>query len=89
MHTSTPSEKKIGILRGQTSSMRYSPTLGEDHSKRGEGAGRKLEMVMCRLRVGHTWLTQSYLFKNEEQPFRYACDSLYTVRHVLIECPDF
>ncbi|GFN95418.1 ribonuclease h1 [Plakobranchus ocellatus] len=32
------------------------PNLGEDLSKRGEG-----EMVMCRLRVGHTWLTQSYL----------------------------
>ncbi|GFO02488.1 ribonuclease hi [Plakobranchus ocellatus] len=44
---------------------------------------------MCRLRVGHTWLTQSYLLKNEEQPFCYACDSLYTVRHILIEYPDF
>ncbi|GFO28671.1 Pol-like protein [Plakobranchus ocellatus] len=44
---------------------------------------------MCRLRVGHTWLTQSYLLKNEEQPFCYACDSLYTVRHILIEGPDF
>ncbi|GFO24753.1 long-chain fatty acid transport protein [Plakobranchus ocellatus] len=44
---------------------------------------------MCRLRVGHTWLTQSYLLKNEVQPFCYACDSLYTVRHILIECPDF
>ncbi|GFN91189.1 ribonuclease hi [Plakobranchus ocellatus] len=44
---------------------------------------------MCRLRVGHTWLTQSYLLKNEEQPFCNACDSLYTVRHILIECPDF
>ncbi|GFO27263.1 ribonuclease hi [Plakobranchus ocellatus] len=55
----------------------------------GEGAGRKRETAMCRLRVGHTWLTQSYLLKNEEQPFCYACDSLYTVRHILIECPDF
>ncbi|GFN82417.1 hypothetical protein PoB_000892300 [Plakobranchus ocellatus] len=38
-------------------------------SKGGEGADRNLEMVMCRLRVGHTWLTQSYLSKNGEQPF--------------------
>ncbi|GFO14992.1 tumor susceptibility gene 101 protein [Plakobranchus ocellatus] len=36
-----------------------------------------------------TWLTQSYLLKNEEEPFCYACDSLDTVRHILIECPDF
>ncbi|GFN93045.1 ribonuclease hi [Plakobranchus ocellatus] len=65
------------------------PNLGEDLCRRGEGAGRKRETVICRLRVGHTWLTQSYLLKNEEQPFCYACDSLYTVRHILIECPDF
>ncbi|GFN87874.1 adenosine deaminase cecr1-a [Plakobranchus ocellatus] len=52
------------------------PNLGEDLSKRGEGAGRKRETVICRLRVGHTWLTQSYFLKNEEQPFCYACDSL-------------
>ncbi|GFO40540.1 ribonuclease hi [Plakobranchus ocellatus] len=65
------------------------PNLGEDLHRRGEGAGRKLETAMCRLRVSHTWLTQSYLLKNEQQPFCYACDSLYTVRHILIICPDF
>ncbi|GFN93821.1 Pol-like protein [Plakobranchus ocellatus] len=42
------------------------PNLGEDLHKRGEGAGRKRETAMCRLRVGHTWLTQSYLQKNEQ-----------------------
>ncbi|GFO06568.1 ribonuclease hi [Plakobranchus ocellatus] len=65
------------------------PNLGEDLHRRGEGAGRKRETAMCRLRVGHTWLTQSYLLKNQKQPFCYACDSLYTVRHILIECSDF
>ncbi|GFO44337.1 hypothetical protein PoB_007084200 [Plakobranchus ocellatus] len=65
------------------------PNLGEDLSKSGDGAGRKRETVMCRLRVGHTWLTQSCLLINEKQPFCYACDSFYTVRHILIECPDF
>ncbi|GFO37220.1 ribonuclease hi [Plakobranchus ocellatus] len=63
--------------------------LGEDLHRRGKGAGRKRKTVMCRLRVGHTWLSQSYLLKNEKQPFCYACDSLYTVRHILIKCPDF
>ncbi|GFN99389.1 ribonuclease hi [Plakobranchus ocellatus] len=42
------------------------PNLEEDLSKRGEGTGRKRETVMCRLRVGHTWLTQGDLLKNEE-----------------------
>ncbi|GFO18103.1 ribonuclease hi [Plakobranchus ocellatus] len=45
------------------------PNLGEDLYKRGEGAGRKRETVMCTLRVGHRWLTQSYVLKNEEQLF--------------------
>ncbi|GFO12497.1 ribonuclease hi [Plakobranchus ocellatus] len=63
--------------------------LGDDLHRRGEGAGRKWETLMCRLRMGHTWLTQSYLLKNEEQLFCSACDSLYTDRHILIECPDF
>ncbi|GFN94960.1 ribonuclease hi [Plakobranchus ocellatus] len=74
------------MLKGQTSSTKYSPNLGDDLHRRGEGTGRKRETVMCRLRVGHTWLTQSYLLKNEEQLFCYAFDSLHTVRH---ECPDF
>ncbi|GFO44013.1 ribonuclease hi [Plakobranchus ocellatus] len=64
------------------------PNLGEDLSKRGEGAGRKQETVMCRLRVGHTWLTQSYLLKMCNSLFA-AYDSLYSFRHSLIECPDF
>ncbi|GFO04554.1 ribonuclease hi [Plakobranchus ocellatus] len=64
------------------------PNLGEDLHTRGDGGSRKQETEMCRLWVGHMWLTQNYLLKNE-QPFCYACDSLYTVRHILIECPDF
>ncbi|GFO12280.1 RNA-directed DNA polymerase from mobile element jockey [Plakobranchus ocellatus] len=37
------------------------PNLGEDLHRRGKGAGRKRETAICSLRVGHTWLTQSYL----------------------------
>ncbi|GFO25214.1 ribonuclease hi [Plakobranchus ocellatus] len=47
------------------------PNLGEDLHRRDEGAGRKRETAMCRLWLGHTWLTQSYLLKSEEQPFCY------------------
>ncbi|GFO24275.1 ribonuclease hi [Plakobranchus ocellatus] len=59
--------QKIGIAgRGagkQDSRHEVFPKLGEDLSKRGEGAGRKRETVMCRLRGGHTRLTQCYLLK--------------------------
>ncbi|GFO28114.1 ribonuclease hi [Plakobranchus ocellatus] len=82
-------QKKNWDAEGANKLHEVPPNLGEDLHRRGEGAGRKRETEMCRLRVGHTWLTQSYLLKNEEPPFCYACDSLYTFRHILIERPDF
>ena len=45
--------------------------------------------VMTRLQICHTWITQSYLLKKEDQPFCHACHSPFTVKHVLIECSDF
>ncbi|GFO44631.1 ribonuclease hi [Plakobranchus ocellatus] len=75
MHTSALSGKKIGML-GASKLHEILPRLGEDLSKRGKGADKKQETVMCRLWVDHTWLTQTYLFKNEEQPFCRACESL-------------
>ena len=50
---------------------------------------RKQESVMARLRIGHTWITHSYLLKKEDQPVCHACDSPFTVKHFLIEYPDF
>ncbi|GFO20991.1 ribonuclease hi [Plakobranchus ocellatus] len=45
------------------------PNFGENLHRRGKTVGRKREKAICRLRVGHTWLIQGYLLKNEEQPF--------------------
>ena len=44
---------------------------------------------MTRLRIGHTWITHSYLLIKEDQPFCHACDNPFTVKHILIECSDF
>ncbi|GFN76813.1 ribonuclease hi [Plakobranchus ocellatus] len=88
MHTSTVWQENWDT-EGANKLHEVLPNLGEDLHKKGEGAGRKRETEMYRLRVGHTWLSQSYRLKNEEPPFCYACDSLYAVRHILIECPDF
>ena len=48
---------------------------------------RKQEIMLCRLRIGHTRITHSYLMAGEYQP--HCCDCLVplTVRHFLIECP--
>ena len=45
--------------------------------------------VITRLQICHTWITQSYLLKKEDQPSCHACHSPFTVKHVLLECSDF
>ena len=63
------------------------PKLNESLST--DGTNRKNETVLCRLRIGHTWITHSYLLKKEDQPFCHGCDSFFTVKHFLVECSDF
>ena len=50
---------------------------------------RREEIVIARLRIGHTRITHSYLLNREEQPFCIVCNQLFTVKHILIDCVDF
>ena len=50
---------------------------------------RQEEVVLAHLRIGHTRITHSYLLKREEPPYCFGCDTLFTVRHFLLECGDF
>ena len=50
---------------------------------------RREEVVLSRLRIGHTNLTHVYLIRREEQPQCTACQCPLTVQHILIECADF
>ncbi|KAG1714472.1 hypothetical protein GQR58_001470 [Nymphon striatum] len=47
---------------------------------------RKEESILCRLRVGHSYLTHSFLLRNEAQPVCGRCQQSLTVRHVLVDC---
>ena len=47
------------------------------------------EVIMCRSRLGFARLTHSYLFRNEDPPECIYCACRLTVKHILIECPDF
>ena len=49
---------------------------------------RREETVLCRLHIGHTYYTHSYLLKGEDRPYCYACDEPDTVEHILISCAD-
>ena len=49
---------------------------------------RKEEVVLARLRLGHTRVTHSYLLLGEDQPQCVDCNASFTVRHFLLECGD-
>ena len=47
------------------------------------------QIVISRLRIGHTRLTHSFILKQEPQPQCLTCQTTYTVKHILIECRTF
>ena len=50
---------------------------------------RREEIVLARLRIGHTRIAHSHLSKREDQPKCIGCDTPFTVKHFLLECTDF
>ena len=62
------------------------PVLGKNTIYRSL---RREEVVLTRLRIGHTRLTHSYLLKREDQPFCISCNEPFTVKHILIDCIEF
>ena len=49
---------------------------------------RKEDVVLTRLRIGHTRLTHKHYLLNEEIPMCIACDCPLTIKHILVECAD-
>jgi len=63
------------------------PSLGD--VKSCSKLSRRDEVVLHRARMGHTYLTHSYLLKREQSPNCNACQCLQTVKRILIECPSY
>jgi len=59
------------------------PVVGRSVSS---SLGRYDSVLINRLRIGHTRLTNSYLLKGESQPVCEACHSPLTVKHFLVDC---
>ncbi|MPC90835.1 hypothetical protein E2C01_085838 [Portunus trituberculatus] len=47
---------------------------------------RRLQTLLARLRIGHTYLTQRYLLTRDPQHYCDDCLGPLTVRHLLVEC---
>ena len=91
-----PSINKINILDQWKTSWNNSirnklleikPTIGEHQSVVRNI--RKEEVVLARLRLGHTRVMHSYLLSGEENQQCIGCDAPFTVRHFLLEYGDF
>lgn len=48
---------------------------------------RLQDVLLCRLRIGHTYLTHGFLLRREEPPQCTHCGALLSVIHILISCP--
>ena len=62
------------------------PDLGEWLP--GLRTNRREEIILARLRIGHSYITHSYLLKGEEEPQCIPCNAPLTVKHVLVDCVD-
>ena len=49
---------------------------------------RREEIILARLRIGHTHMTHSYLLKGEDLPECIPCNTTLSVKHLLVECTD-
>ena len=50
---------------------------------------RREQVVLTRLRIGHTRITHSWLLNRDEHLNCTGCDVPFTVKHFLLDCFDF
>lgn len=50
---------------------------------------RREEVVLCRLRIGHSHLTHSYLLKGEPFPECITCQCRLTIKHIMLDCIEY
>lgn len=53
------------------------------------GRNRREQVIITRLRIGHTRLTHSYLMQRNEPPFCEQCNKPITVKHLIVECSKY
>ena len=50
---------------------------------------RREEVIITRLRIGHSHLTHSWLLAKEDAPECIQCNEYLTMKHILLDCIDF
>ena len=63
------------------------PTLGEWYPSYKSICQE--EVIITRLRIGHSHLTHSGLLTKEDAPECIQCNEYLTIKHILLDCIDF
>lgn len=50
---------------------------------------RREEVLVCRLRLGHTRITHGYILEKASPPTCVSCNTPLSVKHILVDCPSF
>ena len=50
---------------------------------------RRDEVVLFRLRLGHSYMTYSYLLKGEPPPEYVTCNCRLTISHIFVDCIEY
>ncbi|KAE9528885.1 hypothetical protein AGLY_012460 [Aphis glycines] len=50
---------------------------------------RKNEVILNRLRIGHTKLTHGHLMAKTDPPLCPTCNTNYSIKHIITQCPNF
>ena len=50
---------------------------------------RRDEVVLSRQKLGHSYLTYSYLLKGEPPPECVTCNCRLTISHILVDCIEY
>ena len=77
-----PSEDHILHANHSTDHLRH-----QNHA-RTQKQFRSVYVVIARLHIGHSFITRSFLLKDEEPPMCIGCDELLTIEHILLTCSD-
>ena len=63
------------------------PTLGEWYPS--YRSIRREEVIIIRLRIGHSHLTHSWLLAKEDAPECIQCNEYLTMKHIFLDCIEF
>ena len=75
-------QMRDGIVSNKLKSIKTKTKCWESASNKN----RRVEVILCRLRLGHARMTHGWILDRGQQPVCQHCSDPLSVRHILAEC---